>query len=152
MWTFEHSVECNVDRDFAWQFWTNVSNWPLVDSSVESATLDGPFQSGGQGTTKPRGGEAVHWQLEDVHIGRSTIVVIHLPGAALRFAWRFEDRGVRSVRMTQRVSIEGERAQDYISTAAPELARGMPAGMRRLADAMEQLALGAALGRWFALF
>jgi hypothetical protein len=54
--------------------------------------------------------------------------------------------------MSQRVSIEGERAQDYISTAAPELEKGMPAGMRRLADAMEQLALGAALGRWFALF
>jgi hypothetical protein len=56
------------------------------------------------------------------------------------------------VRMTQRVSIEGERAQDYSSTAAPELESGMPAGMRRLADAMEQLTLGAALGRWFALF
>jgi polyketide cyclase/dehydrase/lipid transport protein len=152
VWTFEHSVECNVDRDFAWQFWTNVSNWPLVDSSVESATLDGPFQSGAQGTTKPRGGEAVHWQLEHVHAGRSAVVVIHLSGAALRFAWRFEDRGVRSVRMTQRVNIEGERAQDYISTAAPELERGMPAGMRRLADAMEQLALGAALGRRFAFF
>jgi len=152
MWAFEHSVECKVDRDFAWQFWTNVSNWPLVDSSVESATLDGPFQSGAQGTTKPRGGEAVHWQLEDVHVGGSAIVVIHLSGAALRFASRFEDCGVRSVRMTQRVSIEDERAQDYISTAAPELEKGMPAGMRRLADAMEQLALGASLGRWLALF
>jgi hypothetical protein len=152
VWTFEHSVECNVDRDFAWQFWTNVSNWPLVDSSVESATLDGPFQSGAQGSTKPRGGEAVQWQLEDVHAGRSAVVVIHLSDAVLRFAWRFEDRGVRSVRMTQRVSIESQQAEQYISTAASELEKGMPAGMKRLADAMEQLALGAALGRWFALF
>ena len=152
MWTFEYSVECKVDRDFAWRYWTNISNWPLVDPSVESATLYGSFQSGAQGTTKPRGGEAVHWHLEDVYAGRSAVVVIHLSGAALRFAWRFEDREVRSVRMTQRASIEGERAQDYVSAAAPELEKGMPAGMRRLADAMEQLALDAALGRWLALF
>src|ERR1700756_724132 len=137
MWSFEHSVECNVERGYAWQFWTNVSNWPLGDSSVESATIDGPFQSGAKGSTKPRGAEAVQWQLEDIYDGRRAVVVIHLSGAALRFAWQFEDSGVRSVRMTQRVSIEGERAQDYVSTAAPEMEKGMPAGMRRLADAME---------------
>ena len=152
MWSFEHSVECGVDRDFAWQFWTNVSNWPVVDSSVESVTIDGPFQSGAKGSTKPRGGDTLQWQLEDVHDGCGAVIGIHLSGAALRFAWRFEDRGVRSVRMTQRASIEGERAQDYISAAAPELEKGMPAGMKRLADAIEQVALGAALGRWLALF
>jgi hypothetical protein len=152
MWSFEHSVECKVERDFAWQFWTNVNNWPVVDSSVESVTLDGPFQSGAQGSTKPRGGESVQWHLQDVHDGRSAVVVIHLSGAAVRFAWRFEDRGFRSVCMTQRVSIQGERAQHYISTAATALEKGMPAGMSRLAEAMEQLALGAALGPWFALF
>jgi uncharacterized membrane protein len=151
MWSFEHSVECKVEAGFAWQFWADVTNWPVVDSSVESVAIDGPFQSGVKGNTKPRGGEVVHWQLEDVDDGRGAVVVLQLPGAALRFAWRFEDHGVRSVRMTQRVSIEGERARDYISTAARELEKAMPPGMRRLADAMEQVALGAALGRWFGL-
>jgi hypothetical protein len=37
-WEFEHSVECQVSRDFAWRFWTNVANWTL-DTSVESVTL-----------------------------------------------------------------------------------------------------------------
>jgi hypothetical protein len=152
MWSFEHSVECKVDRNFAWQFWTNVSNWPVVDSSVESAALDGSFQSGTKGSTKPRDGEAVHWQLDDVQDGRSAIVIIHVPGAALRCAWKFQDSGIRATRITQRVSIEGERAQDYLSTVAPELEKGIPAGMRKLAEAMEQVALGAALGRWFCLF
>lgn len=49
MWAFEHSVECKVDRNFAWQFWSNVSNWAEVDSSVEIAALDGPFQSRAKG-------------------------------------------------------------------------------------------------------
>ena len=152
MWSFEHAVECSVAREFAWRFWSNVSNWPVVDTSVESVTIDGPFQSGVKGSTKPRGAEAVQWQLHDVEDGHSAAVVIQLPGAALRFAWRFEDRtGSRSVRMTQRVTLEGERERDYISTAAVELEKGMPAGMQRLANAMEEMALGAALGRWFGM-
>jgi hypothetical protein len=151
MWSFEHAVECNVVRDFAWQFWSNVSNWPVVDSSVESVTIDGPFQSGTTGSTKPRGGDVVHWRLEDVHDGRSAAVVIPLSGATLRFVWRFEDPGICSVRMTQRASLEGERAPDYIFTAACQLEKGMPAGMKRLASAMEEMALGAALGRWFGM-
>jgi hypothetical protein len=151
MWSFEHSVECKVDRDFAWRFWSDVNNWPAVDSSVEAVTIHGSFQSGVEGSTKPRGSEAVAWRLEDVREGRSAAVVIHVRGAAIRFAWRFEDHGIGSVRMTQRVSIEGEHAQKYISDAAPELERGMPAGMKRLADAMEEMILGAALGRWFGL-
>jgi hypothetical protein len=152
MWTFEYSVECKVDRNFAWQFWTNVNNWAEVDSSLESATLDGRFQSGAKITTKPRDGETIHGQFQNVEDGHSAVVMIQLPGAALRSAWKFEDAGVGQTRITQRASIEGERAPDYVSTAAPELEKGIPQGMRKLAEAIEQVALGAALGRWFCLF
>jgi hypothetical protein len=93
MWTLEHSVECKVDRDFAWRFWTNVSNWPSVDSSLESATLDGQFQSGAKVISKPRGGEAIHGQIADVQDGSGATIIIPVPGAALRCAWRFEDSG-----------------------------------------------------------
>jgi hypothetical protein len=152
MWTFEHSVECKVDRKFAWQFWTNVSNWAEVDSSLASATLEGRFQSGAKITTKPRGGEIIHGQLQDVQDGCSAVVMILLPGAALRCAWKFEASGTGGTRITQQASIEGDRAPDYVSTAAPQLEKGIPLGMRKLAETIEQLALGAALGRWFCLF
>jgi hypothetical protein len=152
MWSFEHFVECNVDRNFAWQFWTNVSNWPVVDSSAESVTLDGPFQSGAKGNTKARGGETFHWQIEEVQDGHSAIIVIFVPGAALRCAWKFQDSGIHATRITQQAAIVGDRAQEYVPAAAPELEKTIPAGMRKLAEAMEQVALGAALGRWFCLF
>jgi hypothetical protein len=152
MWTFEHCVECKVERNFAWQFWTDVRNWAEVDPSLESATLDGSFESGARVTTKPRGGETIHGQLQDVEDGHSAVVMIQLRGAALRCAWRFEDSGIGRTRITQQASIEGERAPDYVSTAAPQLEKGIPLGMRKLAETIEQLALGAALGRWFCLF
>jgi hypothetical protein len=152
MWTFEHSVECKVDKNFAWQFWTNVSNWAQLDSSLESATLDGRFQSGARITTRPCGGETILGQLQDVQDGSSAVVMIQLPGVDLRCAWKFEDSGIGRTRITQQASIEGERAPDYISTAAPELEKGIPLGMRKLAETIEHLTLGAALGRWFCLF
>jgi hypothetical protein len=152
MWTFEHSVECKVDRNFAWQFWTDVGNWPEVDSSLEHTTLEGRFQSGARITTKPRGGETIHGQLQNVEDGHSAVVMIQLRGAALRYAWKFEDAGISRTRISRQARIEGERAPDYVSTAVPQLEKGIPLGMRKLAETIEQLALGAALGRWFCLF
>jgi hypothetical protein len=119
---------------------------------VESAALDGQFQSGTEGSTQLRGGEAIHWRLEDVQEPRCAVVITHVPGAALRCTWKFEDSGIRATRITQQARIEGERAQDYVSTAAPELEKGIPLGMQKLAATMEEVALGSALGRWLCLF
>ena len=151
MWTFEHTVECKADRNFAWQFWTNVSNWSAMDYSVESAVLDGPFRSGAKFITKPRGGEAINGELEDVRDGRGAVVVIHVPSAALRRVWKFEDAGKRATRLAQQATIEGEKAQDY-GPALTELERTIPQGMQRLAETIEQFALGSALARWLCLF
>ena len=142
MWTFEHSVDCRVSRDFAWRFWTDVNNWPVVDSSVEAVTLNGPFQCGATGTTKPRDAAPVQWQLEEVREGSSAVVLIPVPGAALRFAWKFDNSGINATRITQRASLEGETARDYIAAIAPDLERNMPQGMRKLAEAMEKTVSG----------
>jgi hypothetical protein len=152
MWNFEHVVECKADRKLAWQFWTNVSNWPAIDSSVESASLDGPFQSGTKGTTKPRGREPIRWQLGEVQEGRSAVVIVPVPGAALRCAWKFEDSAIHKTRITQRAVIEGEKARNYIATVAPELEAGIPQGMQKLAETIEQVAFRTALGHWLCLF
>jgi hypothetical protein len=123
-----------------------------VDSSAESAVLDGPFRSGAKIITKPRGSETIDAQLEDVQEGRSAVVIIPVPGAALRSVWRFEDSGNRTTRITQQATIAGEKAQDYVSTVAPEMEKGIPQGMQRLAETIEQLALASALGHWLCLF
>jgi hypothetical protein len=119
---------------------------------VESAGLDGPFQSGARITTKPYGADAIKGQLEEVHDARSAVVVIPVPGAALRCRWKFEDSGTRTIRITQQATIAGEKAPDYVSTVAPNLEKGIPQGMQRLAETIEQQALGAALGPWLGLF
>ena len=130
-WTFGHSVICATSRAFAWQYWSNVENW-LLDTSVEAVTIDGPFATGARGTSKPRGGDLINWQLVEVEDGHRALIEIQLPGAVVRFDWRFEDEA-SSTRITQRVTLDGEQAADYLSGAA-ELEKGIPQGMQRLAE------------------
>lgn len=131
-WEFTHSVDCPVSREFAWQFWSTVENW-LFDTSAESVTLDGPFAAGTRGTTKPRGLDPLNWQLVEVDEGRNAVIEIDLPGAVTRFRWEFAELSDTVTHITQRVTLEGERAEDYMAGAA-ELEKGIPEGMRMLTE------------------
>jgi len=137
-WEFEHSVECQVSKEFAWQFWTSVANWTL-DTSVESVTLDGPFAAGAKGVTNPRGGNPIEWQLIEVQDGSGAAMEIALPGATVRFRWWFEDAADGGVRMTQQVTLEGERADDY-AEGMKQLEWGIPQGMQKMAEVMAKVA------------
>ena len=130
-----------MSKAFAWQFWTTVSNWPAVDSSLEFVTLDGPFCAGTTGTTKPLESQPVRWQLAEVHEGRSAVIEMAVPGAVLRCAWTFEEIASQLTRITQVARIEGGRASAYVETVAPDLERGIPQGMGKLAEAMKRKAL-----------
>ena len=109
-YTFSHSITCSVSVKQAWQFWSDVDNWAVVDPSVESVSLDGPFIAGTKGKTET-GGSVGHWKLIEVHDGRGAVIEISLPAAVLRFHWVFEEL-VSGVQITQRVVLEGERAGD----------------------------------------
>ena len=139
-WSFQHSVECHASKSFAWQFWTNVANWPVVDSSAEAVELDGPFAAGAKGITKPRDLPPVEWQIIEVQDESNARIEILAPGAVLKCLWRFETSANGSTLITQRMSLEGEKADEYVTTLGPEMERGIPQGMRKLADAIAEAA------------
>lgn len=141
MWEFEHSVETEAARAFAWRFWTDVSNWAF-DSSIEWVRLDGPFASGTMGETKSPGLDPVRWELKGVRPEEEAVVEMALPGATLRFHWRFEDAPEGGTRITQRASLDGPAADDLIRQGAQEFERGIPEGMRKLASFMSEAARG----------
>jgi hypothetical protein len=67
-WTFEHSIDCGETAEFAWNFWTNVSNW-VLDADVASVEIDGPFCTGARGFTNSKtpaasNGESLKFRLE----------------------------------------------------------------------------------------
>jgi hypothetical protein len=113
MTEFEHSTECQVGRDFAWRFWTNIDNWAVVDPAVEWAKLEGPFIAGTKGRTKPRGADPNEWKLAEVEEGKRAVIELAAPGATMKFHWSFADLPGGGVRLTQKITFEGERAAEY---------------------------------------
>ena len=139
MWTFEYSLECPVAPDFAWRFWTKVENWAVVDSSAESVQLNGPFAAGSIGITKLEGREPIEWQIVQVDEGRSATIEMALPRATIQFCWGFGE-SEKGTQITQRITIEGEQAEVLGRTAGAEFERGVPEGMRKLAEAIARAA------------
>ena len=138
-WQFEHSVDCSVAMEFAWNFWTTVGNWAL-DADIETVELEGPFAAGTPGITKTKTFGDVRWRIAEVQLGRA-VIEFPLAGALGRFVWTFEDTGGRT-RITQRCTIHGDRAASYAEAFGPTLEGGIPPGMQALCRAMGKGAKG----------
>ena len=134
-WRFEFSLDCAVTRDFAWSFWTDVRNWAL-DSDVESVSLNGPFVEGTSGHTESRAAGPIDWRIADVQHGRA-VLEFPAPGALATFVWTFQDCP-EGTRISQEASLLGPEAAHYAETFARALEEGIPAGMRKLCEAMEK--------------
>jgi|SRR5215831_1749942 len=142
-WGFEHTIEVRATRDEAWSFWSNVENWTSVDPAVEWVRLDGPFVAGTHGETKPVNTPPNQWILSEVEPGKRAVIEIQLPGAVARFVWTFRDSDSGGAMLTQDVELVGENAKQY-AAGAKELEQTIPAGMIKLAGAIESFALRSA--------
>src|SRR5437899_8055683 len=72
---------------------------------------------------------------------RKAVLEFPAPGFVAKFVWTFEDVSGRT-RITQRVSLSGKQVAIYAETVVPSSQAGIPAGMRRLCEAMEAAARG----------
>jgi hypothetical protein len=140
-WAFEHSVDVHATRAEAWRFWSDVANWALVDPAVEWARLDGPFEAGTRGQTKPVGAPATEWTLTTVEPASRAVIEIEAPGAVVRFTWTLRDASGGGATLTQHVELEGEDASKYLDAIA-DLAHNIPLGMSKLAAAIDHAASG----------
>jgi hypothetical protein len=135
-WTYEHSADCQVTVEFAWNFWTNVKNWAL-DADVESVEIDGPFAAGARGFTNSKSSGRIEWHLVEVRVGRA-VIEFPLSGAVGRCVWTFADT-IGYTRITQRWTLEGEQADAYAKVVAG-LEAGIPTGMTKLCRTIEDAA------------
>ena len=71
-WTFEHTIECSVSSEFAWDFWTNVGNWAL-DADIDSVEIQGAFVAGAQGVTQSKSSGRIEWRVEELQPGRAVL-------------------------------------------------------------------------------
>ena len=134
VWQFQHSVECNAPRQFAWSYWTNVANWNDPPATFH---LDGPFIAGTQLTTSLPG-QTLHSMIREVKPGLEAIIEMQLNGAVLSFHWKFESVADEDrTRITQRQALSGTNAGAFVDQAGI-LEQTTPEGMNKLAAAIER--------------
>jgi hypothetical protein len=109
-WRFEHAVHVKASVESAWAFWTDVASWTL-DTSLEWVNLDGPFAAGTRGTTKPRGSAPLQWLIQHAAPGEA-IIDMELPGAVVRFEWRFVRVEPEVTSISQTVTLSGPKAEE----------------------------------------
>jgi len=112
-----------------------VKNWAL-DADVETVTLDGPFVAGACGHTISRSSGPIDWRIAEADPGKRAVLEFPAPGAVAAFVWTFGDSET-GTSISQDASLAGPEAQRYAATFGRMLEEGIPAGMRKLCEAME---------------
>ena len=135
VWQFQHSVDCNVPRHFAWSYWTDIANWNEPSASFH---LEGSFEAGSRLTTSLPG-QTLHSLIREVvRTGTDeTIIDMQLPGAILSFHWKFESLSKDRTRITQRLTLSGANAEALVAQASM-LEKSTPEGMEKLAAVIER--------------
>ena len=107
MYRISAEVIITADPHAAWAVATDVNGWAAWDPHEEQARLDGPFQVGATGWSKPRGGPATSWRVTEVVAQRRWASACPLPGGRLAGVTTFEPVGGGRVRCVKTVSVSG---------------------------------------------
>jgi hypothetical protein len=137
VWEMTHSIETEASLDLAWNYWTTVANWDDPPAHFE---LDGPFTAGSRGITRIPGQEPMNWLIREVNPGHSATIELQLDGAVLSFNWQFDFVTSGRTRLSQRVLLQGENAAAFRAQVESTFASNLPAGMKKLADAIADAA------------
>jgi hypothetical protein len=132
-WEFRFSIECNATQQFAWRFWTDITNWNDPPAKFD---LDGPFEIGARLTTTLPG-ETLYSVIRDLQPEREATIEMQLPDAILSFHWKFEKLTEDRTRLTQGLVLSGANAKSFVAQATAMEAR-VPDGMRKVAAAIER--------------
>ena len=135
VWQFQHSVDCNAPRPFAWSYWTDIANWNDPPATFH---LEGPFADGSRLTTTLPD-ETLQSVIREVIEDREAIIEMQLPDAVLQFHWKFESLSDDRTRITQRLVLSGPAAKSLVPQANI-LEETTPGGMNRLVAAIENAA------------
>ena len=132
LWTFEHTVECEVPREFAWNYWTNPANWDDPPARFE---FDGPFAVGTTLTTiLPE--QKLKSVIREVEPGTAALIEMDVAGATVEFRWKFGELARERTKVTQQITLSGKGAEG-ITGQARMLEQSVPDGMKRIAGRME---------------
>ena len=133
VWQTSHSIKTRTSVEFAWRYWSDVTNWNDPPARFE---IVGPFVTGARGLTHLPGQPPIEWFVRDVQSCAAATVEVPADGATISFQWKFESAGIGRTLLTQRIMLYGAKAANYLAHART-LEENLPSAMKKMASAME---------------
>jgi hypothetical protein len=129
----EHSAESTAHPHAVWRRYVDVEHWcDWSRLGVEWSRIDGPFQVGTKGKSKPPGSPALRFRLVAVEPDEMFASEVRLFGGRLRFEHLIEPTGAGS-RITHRVTLRGALAFMYSPLVRKGTEQALSDGVDRLA-------------------
>jgi len=119
---FEFSTQINAPAATVFTLYENVAQWPLWDTDVKSASIQGAFVSGARGVIVPNGGPKCDILFSEVTRNQGFKAECKLPLCKMRFEHVLETKE-GGTKATHRVVFEG--------LLAPLFGRLIGSGMRK---------------------
>ena len=107
MWKSEFSAETAAPPEAVWRVLAGVEGWPTWNPGLAAAHLDGPLQTGAQGSIKLPRGPIRPFTVYEADPLRSLTYGGDVPGGRQRFLNRIEALGPGLTRVTLGHTIEG---------------------------------------------
>jgi hypothetical protein len=149
VWEMEESVVAQAPPAFAFDYLASIENMK-ADPGIEDVEADGPARNrvGMRGRTHAVGGRTTDWVVTAVEPGRRLVIDVPLRDALLRFAFRFEDRAGGGSIVSQRVSLFGANAGEYLDAVSGGFGPTLRDGMHAVRDRIDAAAgLRASMGQ-----
>jgi hypothetical protein len=132
-WRFEHSADSAADPHAVWRRYVDVEHWcEWSQQGVDWSRIDGPFEVGTKGKSKPPGSPTLRFRLTAVEPDALFVSEARMPGAHLRFEHLIAPTEPGS-RITHRVTLDGLLAFLYTRVVRKGVEQGLPDGVERLA-------------------
>lgn len=136
MWTYEHEQEAKVDLEKLWELYSDVSQWPKWDPSMEKVEMFGPFATGTKGIHHMKGMPPIEITLTEVTPYKSFTdeAVMNEWGVTLQFEHIIKDKGDGIFSIYLRVIITGENAQEVGEKMGSGITGDIPSCMTKLIE------------------
>ena len=131
-WQFEHSADSVATPAEIWQRYIDVEHWSDWSPGVEWSRLDGAFEVGAKGKSKPPGSPALRFRVIAVEPQSMFATKAHFPGADLVFEHAIEQL-TPGARITHRATLSGPLARLYARSVRGRTEQGLTESVERLA-------------------
>ncbi len=137
MWKISNTEKTLASPSSVWKLWEEVTNWPKQDSSITSASINGPFKVGSVITLKPKKSPPVKVRIKKLEKNHNFSTEGKLPLTKLEFIHEVKTDG-KQTQFTQSVVMSGSLAWLFSRIMGKSVKKNLVARMQKMAKLLQK--------------